>query len=231
MAPNEKIANNASTDSNSSYFQPSKESIDTIPARSVWPNIVTTDFKTKNGSQAKVYRTNEFNNFPAIKLAAVAFHGSALAFFQGIAAVGAFCYFCPAWLSVSALSLYSAHVIFSSAHHTGSMASDWYRKCAMAFAGFEYFNFALSIENDVVLTPEKPHIFGVHPHGIYGFGQVMWMSTRDSNPFYRLFPYLVNRCQASLIIFKLKDMNFLSKCRVHATAASVVFYVPFFREV
>ena len=203
MAPNEKVADNTPTVKDSFAFQSNQAgqtADDTLTHRIDWPNIVVTDLKTKTGKPAAIYKTNEFRNFPLLKLAAVAFHGSTLAFVQGIAAVVAFCYFGPGWLSVPVLSLYSAHVFFSSAYHTGSMTCSWYRKCAMAFAGFEYFNFAISMENDVVLEPEKPYIFGVHPHGIYGYGQVMWMSTRETNPFYRLFPFLVNRYMAIFTI-------------------------------
>ena len=198
MAPNEKVADNGrafespASISTQAHSIESKESA--IKPHDLSPNIVATEFKTKSGKNATIYRTNEFRNFPLTKIAAVAFHGSALAFFQGIAVVAAFLSYFPGWFTVPILSLYAGHVAFSSAHHTGSMASSWYRKCALAFAGFEYFNFAMSMENDVQLRREKPYLFGVHPHGIYGFGQVMWMSTRDSNPFYRLFPFLIDRC-------------------------------------
>ena len=166
-------------------------------------SIVATKFKTKSGNPATIFRSTEFCNNPFIVLVALLFHGTALAFVQGSVAVLLFCYTFPSWFTFPTLLLYVGHVALSSAHNTGSMAWSWYRKSAMAFAGLQYFNFAMSIENDVQLQSGKSYLFGVHPHGIFTYGQVMWMSTRASNPFYYRFPFLVDRCSLSHNAFYL----------------------------
>ncbi len=206
MAPNERVRDN-SVEKSTSYtaikeaqaFELENISDNAVQNATpeIWPHTLITEFETTFGKKAKIYRTNEFQKFPLTKLAALAFHGTTLLFFQGLAVALFLCWLCPAWLSIPAMCIYVAHVFMCTAQHTGSMEWRWYRRSAMAFAGFEYFNFAMSIEDDTKLQSGKTYIFGVHPHGIYGFGQVLWMSTRETNPFYRLFPFMVNRLSSS----------------------------------
>ena len=202
MAPNERVTDNSVETSTSHTIKDAQvrepenivnNVVEQKVTPQIWPHTLVTEFVTSHGKKAKIYRTNEFQKFPLTKLVALAFHGTTLLFFQGLAAALAFFWICPTWLTIPAICIYVAHVLMCTAQHTGSMEWSWYRKSVMAFAGFEYFNFAMSIEDDTNLRNDKTYIFGVHPHGIYGFGQVLWMSTRETNPFYRLFPFMVDR--------------------------------------
>lgn len=99
------------------------------------------------------------------------------------------CSFPPLWPFIL---IYVLWVIFDEAPEKGGRRSAWVRSWRI----WDYYTsyFPASIKKEVDLPPDRPYLFGYHPHGIIGMGAIATFGTdgtRFSQHFPGITPYLM----------------------------------------
>ncbi|CAD6588447.1 MAG: diacylglycerol O-acyltransferase 1 [Tremellales sp. Tagirdzhanova-0007] len=115
------------------------------------------------------------------------FQTAAVAFWALLPIICLFCFFLamsfpPLWL---VLIPYLVWIQFDQAPERGGRSKDWARRSSV----FRYFAeyYPCSIVKEADLPPDRPYLFGYHPHGIIGIGAFATFAT-EATKFSELFP-------------------------------------------
>lgn len=174
------------------------------------PNISVTTYTSPDGKTAKIYKNTAYDKswFTNFLNAAVLWH--CWVFVQGYVLLYIAWLILPRWISIPFLVLYFVNMAISKAPESGGRLMPLCRLDYNMQIPSGYFQMRTLVEDSVKLDGNSQYMFGLHPHGAHCLGTQAF-HLAPSNPLYLLFPRVLEK--------------------THMTCASVMFFLPWVREV